>query len=95
MIAYPNSYVALSGDEIEYIEGGASTAGIAVSFAGCVLSIINAVSVVHIKQDLRKQEPDKDNVLLTLDAYNTYIQKPYGALMMVTGMALFVGGLIF
>lgn len=93
MICYPASSSILSADEIEYISGGASDAGAVFSLVGAVFSIINAINVVNIKHDLREKNPDKDNVALTRDAYNAYMEKPYGSLMMISSVALLIGGI--
>ena len=94
MIQYPNSFAPISDEDIEYTVGGTSSAGAACSIAGFVFSMIAAFGVVAIKKDLRQQNPDKDNILLTLDAYNAYMEKPYGMLMTVSGMVLTIAGFI-
>ena len=93
MICYPASSSILSADEIEYISGGSSDAGAVFSLVGAVFSVINAINVVNIKNDLREKNPDKDNVALTRDAYNAYMEKPYGSLMMISSVVLLIGGI--
>ena len=90
MICYPASSSILSADEIEYISGGSSGTGAVFSLVGAVFSVINAINVVNIKHDLREKNPDKDNVALTRDAYNAYMEKPYGRLKMVRSVVLLV-----
>lgn len=94
MIQYPSSFAPISDEEMEYTVGGTSSAGAACAVSGFVISMVAALDVLAIKKDLRQQNPDRDNLLLTVDAYNSYMEKPYGMLMMVSGMFLTVAGLI-
>lgn len=95
MICYPDSFSVLSADEIAYTQGGASAASLSLTAAGVVVSIINSANVISIEMNLLKKNPDYDTSLLAMDAYNIYMERPYGKLMMVTGVVLGVTGLVF
>ena len=94
MITLPTSSVLLTEDELDYAFGGATAAGVFCSLTGLSFTIISAFDVVAIKKQLRKQTPDKDNILLTLDAYNSYMSTPYGAYLMIASTTLTVLGFI-
>ena len=93
MIYYPASSVFLSSDELDYISGGSSSAGAALSVVGAMIAVVNAMNVIS-KHELRENAPEKSNIPLTFDAYNAYMEKPYGSLMMISSMVLLVGGII-
>ena len=94
MIYYPASSVFLSSDELDYISGGSSSAGAALSVVGAMIAVVNAMNVISIKHELRENAPEKSNIPLTFDAYNAYMETPYGSLMMISSMVLLVGGII-
>jgi hypothetical protein len=94
MIQYPGSFASISDEEMEYTTGGATSVGLVCSLAATIVTLGTIFDVRAIKEDLRKQNPDKDNSLLTIDAYNVYMEKPYGLLMMISSTALACAGLI-
>lgn len=94
MIQYPDSFSPISDEEMEYTTGGATSVGLVCSLAATIVTLRTVVDVSAIKKNLREQNPDKDSVSLTIDAYNVYMEKPYGLLMMVSSTALAFAGII-
>lgn len=94
MLNYPNSYTSIDADEFEYLTGGATELGLTCSIANIGISLMILFDTYHIKRELRSQNPERSNALLTLDACNAYMEKPYGKMMMVTSTILLVCGVI-